>query len=56
MNTLLKMTEEFTNDTDMEFGIKKCKMLHVEKGKHKHYDATETLNNEILRNMKVGED
>lgn len=55
MQALLKITEEFTNDTGMEFGINKCKMLHITRGRCTIQETTETLNNETLKNMEPTE-
>lgn len=55
MQSLLRITEQFTQDTCMEFGINKCKMLHIDKGKCKQQNITEVLNNETLENMEPQE-
>jgi hypothetical protein len=51
MKSLIKITETISKDTCMEFGIQKCKMLHIWRGKWKNEESTETLNNEIIDNM-----
>lgn len=53
MRGLLKITEEITTDMGMQFGIDKCRMLHIERGKWKDESSTETLNNEILYHMQI---
>lgn len=55
MKGLLRIVEEITSDIRMEFGIDKCKMLNIEKGKWKNELNIETLNNEILNNMQKDE-
>lgn len=55
MQALLKITEEFTKDTGMEFGITKCKMLHIERGRFYAQETPETLNNEVIKNMEPEE-
>ena len=55
MKNLLKVTEDVTNDIKMEFGISKCKILHIEKGRWKGDGETEVLNNEELGNMQQHE-
>lgn len=55
MRSLLNLTEQFTQDTCMQFGINKCRILHIEKGKYKEHIETEKLNNQILKNMEPQE-
>ena len=52
MKQLLKTVENITKDTCMEFGIDKCKLLHIEKGKWKRSEEESSLNNEIMHNME----
>lgn len=51
LKELLKITENFTKDIRMEFGISKCKALHIEKGKWNDNENREIINNETLENM-----
>lgn len=55
MSSLLRITETFTTDTKMEFGIAKCKILNIEKGRWKDSSKVETLNNQPLENMQPDE-
>lgn len=55
MKNMLKITEHITNDIKMEFGINKCKILHIEREKWKEEIETEILNDEELRNMQQNE-
>ncbi|XP_031333830.1 uncharacterized protein LOC116163840 [Photinus pyralis] len=55
LTQLVKIIEKFTKDINMEFGIEKCKAMHIERGKLTDESEPETLNNEILTNMQINE-
>lgn len=55
MKQLLKITENISKDIGMEFGMNKCKTLHIERGKWKNTLAKDTLNNEIMDTLKQTE-
>lgn len=55
MQSLLNLTAQFTQDTCMKFGMDKCRMLNIQRGKHIQQNHTETLHNEILKNMEPQE-
>lgn len=52
---LLKILEKSTNDIKMEFGMNKCKTLHINRGKWQNEEQASTLNNEHLDNMQPNE-
>ncbi|XP_015189702.1 PREDICTED: uncharacterized protein LOC107073527 [Polistes dominula] len=55
LNTLLKITENFTSDIKMQFGIDKCKTTHIERGQWITDDTQRTLQNETLQNLEKHE-
>ncbi|KAL1446706.1 hypothetical protein WDU94_005608 [Cyamophila willieti] len=55
MKELLKIVEKITTDTRMEFGINKCKVVHIRKGKLEQKDNQEMLNEEQIENMEPDE-
>lgn len=55
MKGLLKIVEDVTSDVKLEFGLTKCKMLVVERGKWSDEILTETLNGQTLDNLRDGE-
>lgn len=55
MKSLLQIVEEISKDTKMDFGITKCRILHMERGKWTDNDQIVTLNNEIIDHMQPGE-
>lgn len=55
MKELTKIVETITTDTKMEFGINKCKIVNIEKGKLGHTNTCETLNEEVVSNMEPEE-
>ena len=55
LNSLFKITEQFTRDIRMEFGISKCKAQHITRGKWVESETEITLNDEILQNMQNNE-
>ncbi|XP_078050794.1 uncharacterized protein LOC144477179 [Augochlora pura] len=52
---ILKIVENITTDIGMEFGMNKCKQLHIEKGRWITEDEPITLNNQILDNLEQNE-
>lgn len=52
MQLLLKVIENLPRSTNMGFRIDKYRILTIERGKYQIRNKTETLNNEILYNMK----
>lgn len=55
MKEILKTVETITNDTGMEFGLNKCKVVHMTRGKLTEEGTHETLNNELVDIMKKDE-
>ncbi|XP_015188575.1 PREDICTED: uncharacterized protein LOC107072832 [Polistes dominula] len=55
LNTLLRITENFTSDIKMQFGIEKCKTTHTERGQWITDDTQRTLQNETLKNLEKHE-
>lgn len=55
IRSLIQITEDVSRDIGMEFGISKCKILHMEKGRWTDSVQTETLNNEIIEHMQPHE-
>lgn len=56
LRSLLHITEEFSEDIGMEFGINKCRTLHVEKGKWANQENSPlTLNNKLLEDIQRAE-
>lgn len=55
LKELLKITETITKDTDMEFGINKCKVVHILRGKLQPNEEKEILNTEEVTNMEPDE-
>ena len=55
LKELLKITDTFTSDINMEFGINKCKLLHINKGQWKDHHENNTINNQTLDNMLKNE-
>lgn len=55
MAGLLKTVEDITTDIRMEFGMSKCKMLVIQKGKWKEEISDETLQKQTLNKMHENE-
>ena len=51
----LQVVEVVSSDIGMEFGIEKCKTLHVEKGKWVQSAEAESLNGELLDVLQENE-
>lgn len=47
----MKVTEQITSDMRMEFGIGKCRILHIEKGRWKEETNVEMLDGETVGNL-----
>lgn len=55
MKVLMSLTEEVSGDVGMEFGVNKCKLLRIERGKWADTDQIKTLNNEVIETMQPQE-
>lgn len=55
LRNLLHILEKISKDIGMEFGLSKCKILHIDRGKWVPQEDTETLNCEVLDNMQQAE-
>jgi hypothetical protein len=54
--SLLTITENFSNDIGMSFGIDKCKMQSICRGHYEHLEYTRiTQEGEIIKNLNKGE-
>ncbi|VEN51470.1 unnamed protein product [Callosobruchus maculatus] len=55
LRELLKITEVYTSDIRMEFGMSKCKVLHINKGQWKNQPEKEVVTGQPLDNMDKDE-
>ncbi|KAL1448163.1 hypothetical protein WDU94_000554 [Cyamophila willieti] len=55
LNNLIRVTEYFSRDIHMEFGIEKCKIQTVERGKWSQSDAYTTIDQEVITGMSSEE-
>ncbi|VEN54308.1 unnamed protein product [Callosobruchus maculatus] len=55
LRELLKITEACTSDVRMEFGMSKCKVLHINKGQWKSHQEREIVTGQTLDNMDTDE-
>nr|CAI5864221.1 unnamed protein product [Callosobruchus analis] len=55
LRELLKITEACSSDIRMEFGMSKCKVLHINKGQWKSHPEQEILTGQTLDNMDKDE-
>lgn len=51
LHKLLEITYNFSKSINMEFGIEKCKTIHLKKGKLINSEGFEMENNEIIENL-----
>ena len=55
LTSLLQVLQMVSRDIHMEFGIEKCKSLHIERGKWVKPDENDVLNGEVLDAMNATE-
>nr|CAH7762385.1 unnamed protein product [Callosobruchus chinensis] len=55
LRELLRITEVCTSDVRMEFGMSKCKALHINKGQWKNHPKQEIVAGQTLDNMDKNE-
>lgn len=55
LNYLLKTTERYTRDINMAFGLEKCRMSSIVKGKYTIEKSYETEENKIIQYLEQNE-
>lgn len=55
LNNLIRITEYFSKDIHMEFGIEKCKIQTVERGKWSQSDPFTTVDQQVISGMSSEE-
>ena len=53
METLVRTVHVYSNDTGLEFGIKKCRILTMKTGKVVRCEGTRHPNNEVMKEIEM---